>query len=368
MHRRAWRIFRHLEALRVLRRTRVLLTVVSVALTFGLLPPALAAASLDVGQPEPSLQGDRSTAGRSGGAEGSGAWLPSARGATRAASTGSGAVPTPASGVTAPGPGPSAVGIGGRSGGSATEAPTGQWPIELPESARADLAGGIPTRLSQPPAVAGATPAPAQAPPAGANAGPDCAVLACVALTFDDGPGPFTGRLLDDLGRAGVPATFFVIGAQVRGQEAMLARMVREGHTVGNHTWSHPNLARLGLQATQAQVAATDAAIRAATGVQPTIIRPPYGAMSAAVRQVGQAVILWDVDTLDWKIRSAPSVTQRALAGVRSGSIILMHDIHPSTVAAVPDIIAGLTARGYTLVTVPQLLGQAQPGAVYTRR
>lgn len=250
-------------------------------------------------------------------------------------------------------------------------APAG-WPTVLPPSARADLPRGIPQEPTDPPSggrLGGALVRPSGAVLPGAAPGaPDCSLTPCVALTFDDGPGPSTERLLDMLARDRVPATFFVIGRQIAGQEALLARMVRDGHVVGNHTWSHPSLARITPEATRDQVGATDAAILAATGVRPSVMRPPYGAMSPTATQVGQAVILWDVDTLDWKYRVSSSVTERALAGARSGSIVLMHDIHPSTVDAVPAIVAGLRARGYTLVTVPQLLGQMRAGAVYTRR
>ncbi len=97
-------------------------------------------------------------------------------------------------------------------------------------------------------------------------------------------------------------------------------------------------------------------------------MRPPYGSYAPQTTTLGQSIILWDVDTEDWKNRSAAVTTNRALATVRSGSIILMHDIHASTVEAVPGIVAALKARGFTLVTIPQLLGSTTPGKVYTRR
>jgi peptidoglycan/xylan/chitin deacetylase (PgdA/CDA1 family) len=315
VHRRAWRLFRLLNQLRPRRRLRLLLVLVCLGVGFGMVNPARAAAQ---GAADP---------------------VPAAL----------------AAGVGAP---PRAT------------APVGTWPPVLPGSARADLPSGIPADDAAPsPPVAAPIDVPAGAALPGAMPeAPDCARLACVALTFDDGPGPSTGRLLDLLARDRAPATFFVIGRQINGNEALLARMMRDGHVVGNHTWSHPDLSRTSPDKTHAQSAATDAAITAATGQRPTVMRPPYGAMSPTVTQLGEAVILWDVDTLDWKYRVSSSVTQRALAGARSGSIVLMHDIHPSTVEAVPAIIAGLRARGFTLVTVPQLLGQVRAGAVYTRR
>ena len=234
----------------------------------------------------------------------------------------------------------------------------------------------VPTSAAPTP-VAPATPvapspvppaSPAVAPPPAAAAAVDCAALACVALTFDDGPGSLTGTLLDRLEAAGVVATFFVLGQNVRIHPDLVTRMVRSGMVVGNHTWDHRDMKRLSLSEARSEVDRTSAEIARVTGVSTTLLRPPYGSMSPQTATLGQAIILWDVDTEDWKNRDASITTSRALATVRPGSIILMHDIHASTIEAVPAIIAGLKARGFTLVTVPQLLGNPQPGKVYTRR
>ena len=232
----------------------------------------------------------------------------------------------------------------------------------------------VPTSAAPTP-VAPATPVtPAPVPPATPAVAPppaaavDCTKLKCVALTFDDGPGSLTGTLLDRLEAAGVVATFFVLGQNVRIHPDLVTRMVRSGMVVGNHTWDHRDMKRLSLDEARSEVDRTSAEIARVTGVSTTLLRPPYGSMSPQTATLGQAIILWDVDTEDWKNRDASITTTRALATVRPGSIILMHDIHASTVEAVPAIIAGLKARGFTLVTVPQLLGNPQPGRVYTRR
>ncbi|WP_263730563.1 polysaccharide deacetylase family protein [Cellulomonas sp. SG140] len=239
-------------------------------------------------------------------------------------------------------------------------------------------AGGSPSGTSSPPE---AQPAPAptaapQPPPepavAAPAAAPDCAALACVALTFDDGPGPDTGRLLDELAARAVHATFFVVGRQIAKEPGAVAREVAAGHVVGNHTWDHAMLPSLSDEALAAELDTTSQAIVAEGAPAPTLARPPYGSLSPSVTQAfasrGMAGVLWDVDTEDWKNRDAGVTTERALAGAHPGAIILMHDIHPSTVDAVPGLVDALRARGFTLVTVPQLLATPVAGGVYAHR
>ncbi len=220
-----------------------------------------------------------------------------------------------------------------------------------------------------------APPPPAPPPPAaGPSPAPgtdvDCAVLACVALTFDDGPGPHTARLLDELRAADVRATFFVVGRAAAAAPDLVREAVADGHAIGNHSWSHPRLPDIGAAAVADQLDRTTAVL-ADLGVTTDLVRPPYGATDATVASVmatrGLAQVLWDVDTQDWLNRDVATTTQRVLAGVHPGAIVLMHDIHPSTVEAVPGIVDSLRAAGYTLVTVPQLLGpDLEPGRTYT--
>ena len=227
------------------------------------------------------------------------------------------------------------------------------------------------------PAVPPSSPAAASAPVApAAPAGPltsektvDCRTHKCIALTFDDGPGPYTRRLLGYLRSAGVPSTFFMIGEQVAARPAVARAVAADGNEIGDHTWDHPDLTTCSPARLAREIDATITTISADAGVRPSLLRPPYGAMDAqvrsAARKAGLAIALWSVDTLDWKTHSTSRTVAAALAGARRGAIILMHDIHPWTVAAVPRILAGLRARGYTPVTVSNLLSHQVPGRVY---
>ncbi|WP_418275479.1 polysaccharide deacetylase family protein [Isoptericola jiangsuensis] len=200
----------------------------------------------------------------------------------------------------------------------------------------------------------------------------DCDELKCIALTFDDGPGPYTEKLLSELEEKDVKVTFFVVGSNAATRPDLVAAEVDAGHVVGNHSWDHPQLTTLSDEQIEHEVGRTDHAIEKAADVRPTLMRPPYGATDDTVAEIladrGEAQILWNVDTEDWKNRDADITTQRALDGAASGAIILMHDIHPTTVDAVPGIIDQLQEDGYTLVTVPQLLGDPEPGEVYYNR
>lgn len=199
----------------------------------------------------------------------------------------------------------------------------------------------------------------------------DCSKEKCVALTFDDGPGPKTPELLDILAKEKVPATFMLVGRAVKTYPDIVAREVKEGHVLANHTWSHPQLTKISDSKINKEISSTLEAIKKAVpNAEVNLTRPPYGAfnsrVTAALKSLKQSVILWDVDTLDWKNRNPQSVLEQVKKQTKAGSIILMHDIHPTTVQAVPDIIKHLRSQGYTLVTVPELYGGTMtPGKVY---
>lgn len=178
----------------------------------------------------------------------------------------------------------------------------------------------------------------------------------CIALTFDDGPGPHTQRVLDALDAKGAKATFFVLGSQVRGHEALLARMTSSGMEVGNHTWSHSDLARLSRSRQIAEINDAGAAIEQASGQRLSLVRPPYGSFSATTKSLGVPLALWNVDTLDWRHRSAVKTVAAVKAGARPGAVVLLHDIHASTADAVPEIVKMLSSEGYTMVTMSELL------------
>lgn len=183
-----------------------------------------------------------------------------------------------------------------------------------------------------------------------------------LSITFDDGPhATLTPKLLDMLRERGIKATFFLVGKNVAEYPAIVRRMVEEGHEVANHSWSHPSLTKLGADGLRAQIEKTNTAIESASGVKPKLIRPPYGATSARLNKLfadnyGMTVAIWSVDPLDWKYRNAARVTEKILEGAAPGAVILVHDIHPSTVAAMPATLDGLKARGYEFVTMSDLI------------
>jgi peptidoglycan/xylan/chitin deacetylase (PgdA/CDA1 family) len=188
-----------------------------------------------------------------------------------------------------------------------------------------------------------------------------------IALTFDDGPNKtLTPKLLDLLAAHHMKATFFVVGQNAADHPEILRRAVREGHEIGNHTWSHPNLGKMSDEAARRELQKTDDAIFAAIGKHPTLMRPPYGSITARQKRwihddFGYRTIIWDVDPLDWK-RPGPSVvTSRILKETRAGSIVLTHDIHAPSVEAMPATFDQLDAKGFKSVTVSELLAMATP-------
>jgi peptidoglycan/xylan/chitin deacetylase (PgdA/CDA1 family) len=188
-----------------------------------------------------------------------------------------------------------------------------------------------------------------------------------IAMTFDDGPNAaLTPKLLDLLAAHHIKATFFVIGENVVEHPEIVARAAREGHEIENHTWSHPNLGKMSDEAVRSQLRRTDDAIKNATGMRPTLMRPPYGSISARQKrwindEFGYEIILWDVDPLDWKRPGPGLVCNRIVAETRAGSIILSHDIHSGTIEAMPATLNQLEAKGFKFATVSELIQMAKP-------
>ncbi len=177
-----------------------------------------------------------------------------------------------------------------------------------------------------------------------------------IALTFDDGPGAFTGRLLDELKQRDVKATFFVLGSRVPGNEELIARMVNEGHEVGNHSYSHPIFKKMNQAAISQEITRAADLIEQAGGVRPWLVRPPYGDVSSPVKAaLSEPLILWSVDPLDWKLRDTDAVVKAVLSTVRDGDIVLLHDIYSTTVDAALIVIDRLSEEGYDFVTVSEL-------------
>ncbi len=222
-------------------------------------------------------------------------------------------------------------------------------------------------------APAPATPLPAETATPPAAAAPKTTFSQChvegpyVAMTFDDGPhAANTPRLLDMLKQRKIHATFFMVGQCVAEFPDIVKRIVAEGHEVANHSWSHPQLSSMSESSVRDQLQKTHDAIIAACGVTPKVMRPPYGAFTARQRawshgEWGYKCILWDVDPLDWKVRNAEHVKNEILKATVPGSIILAHDIHKSTIDAMPETLDGLLAKGFKFVTVSELLAMDKP-------
>jgi peptidoglycan-N-acetylglucosamine deacetylase len=188
-----------------------------------------------------------------------------------------------------------------------------------------------------------------------------------IAMTFDDGPSAEnTPRLLEMLKQRNIKATFFLIGQNVASNPDLVRRILAEGHEIGNHSWTHPQLSKLSDDRVTMEITKTQDAIKDASGFTPTLLRPPYGAITPRQREwvedrFGLNVILWSVDPFDWKRPGASVITQRILSQVRPGAIILSHDIHKQTVDAMPATLDGLIAKGYKFATVSQLIAMNKP-------
>lgn len=191
-----------------------------------------------------------------------------------------------------------------------------------------------------------------------------------VAMTFDDGPHPSnTPRLLDILAARNVKATFYVIGSNVDLYPSVLRRTVAEGHEIGNHTYTHPLLSKLGNQQVLSELRRCEDAVGRAAGVKMRTMRPPYGGLLVPQRQLvhsefGYPTILWSVDPLDWKKPGASVITSRIVSGTSAGGILLAHDLHSQTVDAMPATLDSLLSRGFKFVTVSQLIAMQKTSSV----
>ncbi len=192
-----------------------------------------------------------------------------------------------------------------------------------------------------------------------------------IAMTFDDGPSAtLTPKLLDLLAARHIKATFFVIGENVAEHPEIVERAAREGHEIGNHSWSHPNFGKMSEESVRSQLRRTDDAIKNATGKRPTLMRPPYGSITDREKhwihdEFGYQIILWDVDPYDWRRPGPAVVRNRILKETQPGSIVLSHHIHPGTIEAMPSTFDALEAKGFRFVTVSELIQMATPRAAH---
>ncbi|WP_442813615.1 polysaccharide deacetylase family protein [Streptomyces sp. NBC_01754] len=200
----------------------------------------------------------------------------------------------------------------------------------------------------------------------------DCRKAKCIALTFDAGPGEDTPHLLDVLKEEKVPATFFLLGKNhVLKHPETVRRIEAEGHEVANHTWSHEILTDKKPDEIRAELDKTQLAIEKITGKKPRLMRPPQGRTDDTVsdisKELGLSQILWSATAKDYSTNDSALITERILDQADKDGIILLHDIYKGTVPAVPGIIEALKKRGFTFVTVPQLMAPAEPepGTIY---
>ncbi|HZQ34177.1 MAG TPA: polysaccharide deacetylase family protein [Mycobacterium sp.] len=201
----------------------------------------------------------------------------------------------------------------------------------------------------------------------------NCAKVKCVALTFDDGPGPYTDRLLQILKDNDAKATFFLIGNKAAANPAGAKRIADAGMEVGNHTWEHPNMTTIPPEDIASQLSKASDAIKAATGQAPKLWRPAGGLTDDAVNKVaaqqGLAAILWDVIPFDWMNDANTAATRYMLmTQIKPSTVVLFHDTYSSTVDLVYQFLPVLKANGYHMVTVSQMLGPRAPGSVYGGR
>lgn len=179
-----------------------------------------------------------------------------------------------------------------------------------------------------------------------------------IALTFDDGPhSVYTSRLLDGLRERNIHATFFLLGENIDGKEAVVRQMKEDGHLICNHGYTHVQMNKEALERARSQIEETNGKIEAITGQRPEYLRPPYGSWNEELEcATDMTVVLWSLDSLDWKLQNTGKVVRKVLKTVEPGDIVLMHDVFPTSVLAALEIIDTLTKRGYTFVTVDELL------------
>lgn len=178
-----------------------------------------------------------------------------------------------------------------------------------------------------------------------------------VALTFDDGPHPrYTSEILETLKENNEVATFFVLGSRAEEYQNVIKNITANGNQLGNHTYDHKQLTKLNKLDIESEINKTSAILKNITGAAPSLTRPTYGSVNDNVRMyAGSPLILWSVDTLDWKTRNTNKIVKQALAKVKDGDIILMHDIYKTTSEAVKIIAKELKSRGYQTVTINEL-------------
>ncbi|AGL14821.1 polysaccharide deacetylase family protein [Actinoplanes sp. N902-109] len=201
------------------------------------------------------------------------------------------------------------------------------------------------------------------APAAPASAAPAACSNGYVALTYDDGPNPSnTNTLLSTLRSNNVRATLFNIGQNAAANPGLVAAEVSAGMWIGNHSYTHPHMLNLSSAQMSSELSRTQSAIQSGGGPAPKIFRPPYGETNATLQSAASALglrtVTWDVDSQDWNGASTAQIVQAA-STLSNGQLILMHDQYATTIAAIPQIVAGLTNRGLCAGMISPSTGRA---------
>lgn len=191
-----------------------------------------------------------------------------------------------------------------------------------------------------------------------------------IALTFDDGPyAPVGNRIMDSLEKYDGRATFFVVGNRVADYKTEIRRMHDNGHEIANHTYDHKYLNKLGADEIRSQVELCNQAVAAVTGESPKLVRLPGGSKnSTVVNNVTYPMIMWNIDTLDWKTKNAEKTVQAVIGKVKDGDIVLMHELYTASGDAAVSLIPALKQQGFQLVTVSELIrfrGGVKDGGIY---
>lgn len=177
-----------------------------------------------------------------------------------------------------------------------------------------------------------------------------------IAFSFDDGPNYNTSKLIDVLNKYNARATFFVLGSKIKGNEKVLKKMVDNNMEIGNHTYSHKLLTRLTNSKIEDEINKTNELIYNVTNTKPVLFRPSYGSFNKKIKEISNSpIIIWDIDTLDWKYHNSKMISKNILKKAKDGDIILMHDIYSATVNAVDQVLPELIKQGYQVVTVSEM-------------
>lgn len=177
-----------------------------------------------------------------------------------------------------------------------------------------------------------------------------------VALTFDDGPSKYTKKIIEFLKENDACATFFILGNKVPIYEETLTNMLKNGNEIGNHSYSHKWLTRLNKTELNNQIKQVQKIMKERFNYTPKYLRPTYGGVNERLRNsTDLEIVLWNVDTMDWKIKNSKKIALRAISKVKSGDIILMHDTYERTFKAVTKIVPELQKQGYQFVTISEL-------------